>query len=492
MNRALACLASTLLPGSAALAGPLTPPAGPVAPTGRLGPRTEVNAQNTPGDIDSRFKIIQPGSYYLPGNITGVAGAHGIEIAASGVTLDLMGFELRGVPGSLDGINVSLASRNVHIHRGSLRDWDGAGADALNAVNSSLCNILAADNGEDGLSIGAGGLVDRCAALGNGATGIQGAGGPASIRACTAQSNGRDGIQASLGSTIIGSTASVNGSVGINAAAGSTISACAALSNSLGGIYAASGSTIAGCAAFGNGVAGISVASGSMVSACSAQGNDGDGIVAGDRSQVRDSAAGTNAGRGIEAGSSSAVLGATASFNNGIGVLVGDDSRVQGCIANANGVNGIELSTGASALHCTASANTFDGVHSFSRATIEGCQTVDNGRDGIRIGSFGVVRNNVCHNNGVYDLFGSGSGIHATGTDNRIDGNTITRHFRGVYVTADDNLIIRNTAGDNITHFDVAAGNAEGWTISITGQTLGAFVSEGNGFWAGPWVNFTD
>lgn len=43
-------------------AGDLDPPAGPVTPTGRFGPRTEINATNTPGDADSLFFIGQSGS----------------------------------------------------------------------------------------------------------------------------------------------------------------------------------------------------------------------------------------------------------------------------------------------------------------------------------------------------------------------------------------------------------------------------------------------
>ena len=85
-------------------AGPLDPPAGPVASTGRFGPRTEVNEANTPGGSSSLFRITQPGSYYLGGNITGVAGKNGIEIDADEVTLDLNGFALLGVAGSLDGV----------------------------------------------------------------------------------------------------------------------------------------------------------------------------------------------------------------------------------------------------------------------------------------------------------------------------------------------------------------------------------------------------
>jgi hypothetical protein len=69
------------------VAGPLSPPGGPVASTyktlSEVEPRTAVSLANTPGDADSLFKITQPGSYYLTGNIVGVAGKHGVEIAAA-------------------------------------------------------------------------------------------------------------------------------------------------------------------------------------------------------------------------------------------------------------------------------------------------------------------------------------------------------------------------------------------------------------------------
>src|SRR3954470_4200181 len=91
--------------------GTLTPPGAP-APTmktlDQVEPRTPIDATHTPGDADSLFKITQPGSYYLTANVTGVPAKHGVEIAASGVTLDLNGFDLVGVPGSLDGVSVTL------------------------------------------------------------------------------------------------------------------------------------------------------------------------------------------------------------------------------------------------------------------------------------------------------------------------------------------------------------------------------------------------
>jgi hypothetical protein len=126
-----------------AKAGPLDPPAGPITSTGKtlteVEPRTAITATNTPGDADSVFKITQPGSYYLTGNVTGEVGKHGIEIVVSGVTLDLNGFDLAGVPGmgDFDGILITAPSiTNTSVRNGSVRDW-GATA-SISASPSSL------------------------------------------------------------------------------------------------------------------------------------------------------------------------------------------------------------------------------------------------------------------------------------------------------------------------------------------------------------------
>lgn len=127
--------------------GDLNPPAGAVAATGKrlteIEPRIPLSATTTPGDADSLFKITQRGSYYLTGNLDGVVGKSGIEIAASSVSIDLGGFNVDGssvVGSTLDGIRTSVVAQNIRIANGSLTNWPGDGIDLQSniVVNGSV------------------------------------------------------------------------------------------------------------------------------------------------------------------------------------------------------------------------------------------------------------------------------------------------------------------------------------------------------------------
>jgi len=99
-RRALLAGAGVLSAAAIAAGGPLNPPSGPVSSTPGPEPRTAINATNTPGTALAEFRISQPGSYYLPGNIAAPAGASGILVDASDVTIDLMGFAIQGAGGA--------------------------------------------------------------------------------------------------------------------------------------------------------------------------------------------------------------------------------------------------------------------------------------------------------------------------------------------------------------------------------------------------------
>lgn len=256
----IAVVACALLAASL-YAGELYPPPGPVEPTGRFGPRTEINDANTPGDANSLFKITEPGSYYLAGNHTGEAGKHGIHIIAHNVTLDLNGFTLFGVEDSQYGVRVVEGYNNIVVKNGCARDWGVSGIE----MGSSLCcqatDLRSINNGVDGIHVGRG-VVTRCAVRGNGFRGIS-VGRGSSVSHCTAESNGGYGFLTSPSVTLLNCGAYANTGHGFRVNSGCVVTSCTAWENGGDGINAAEagggaeGCTVAGCAVRENGGAGI-------------------------------------------------------------------------------------------------------------------------------------------------------------------------------------------------------------------------------------------
>jgi len=70
-----------------------------------------------------------------------------------------------------------------------------------------------------------------------------------------------------------------------------------------------------------------------------------------------------------------------------------------------------------------------------------------------------VVLANTCSFNGNG---GDGAGIHATGSDNRIEGNNCTVADRGIDVDVAGNIIIKNTCAGNTINWVIAANNVVG------------------------------
>ncbi len=258
-------LSSFILLPSSFGQGSLTPP-GPPGPTMRtleqIEPRTPIT--NLP------YTITAPGSYYVTTNLTGNPG--GITIAASGVTLDLMGFELVG--GTGNGIFVSGSRTNIAVRNGTVRGWSGVGVDTSFSFNSQLERLRVSNNGSSGIFAGGGSTVSGCTAQSNGSSGIF-AGSGSTVSGCTARSNGGDGILADFGSTVSGCTARSNGDNGISALNGSTVSGCTASFNGDDGIFVGPASTVSGCTASSNAGDGIQVSGACRVvdNTCYSNGN---------------------------------------------------------------------------------------------------------------------------------------------------------------------------------------------------------------------------
>lgn len=239
-------------------------------------------------------------------------------IRASNVTLDLCGFGLVGVAGSLHGIEVPVAQANLAISGGTVRDWGGAGLNGALAVNCQLKNLRAFNNGANGLHVDQGSTVVNCAARSNGLSGIV-AGNASTVRDCAARNNGQDGVQAGAGSLLAHCTGRDNVDDGIQAGDGSTLTACA-------------GSTVRGCAARANGGDGVAVTNGCQVVGNTCEGN--------------------SAGAGVRASGTNNRIDSNHVVNNGAGILVsssgnvivrnsGSDNAPNYSIANGNDVGPI-------------------------------------------------------------------------------------------------------------------------------------------------------
>jgi parallel beta-helix repeat protein len=239
-----------LATGACTLAGPLDPPAGPITstakPLGEVEPRIAINAVNTPGDANSVYRVEFPGSYYLTGNLVGATGKRGIEIAASGVSIDLNGFELIGVSGSLEGIVVEgFQSDNVEVRNGTVRNWGSHGVDyAVGGSGGSVVrDVRAGFNGGDGIRASNGNVVTGCAAYRNTGSGFSLFFGCA-VSACTSYQNTGSGYASSTGCTIAGCIAQSNTADGMTLSGASAVVGCSLSSNGANGILATTGSTI--------------------------------------------------------------------------------------------------------------------------------------------------------------------------------------------------------------------------------------------------------
>lgn len=302
-------LVSVVMTAAPALAGPLTPPPGPITSTHKtlteVEPRIPINSANTPGDANSTFRIAQPGSYYLAGNIIGSAGKHGIEVAASGVTIDLNGFELDGTPaGTLDGINVPGGGPlNLTIINGSVRAWGNAGINLAAANSTRVEGIVAASNAGDGIR----------------------AGGYAVIARCSAYNNAGAGISVGFGGSITNSTSASNTGTGISLGSGSSVSQCASIFGGANGVASGVNCIVTHC----------------TISNCSA-----DGVRAGGTTSVIGCVVGENGGDGIECSFGCFIQNNSCGFNGVSAVaagihVTGSNCRIEGnnCTGNDFGID---------------------------------------------------------------------------------------------------------------------------------------------------------
>ena len=190
---AVAALLSTLNPqlSTTFAQGSLTPP-GPPAPTmktlAQIEPRTPISSLP--------LTITNAGSYYVTTNLVGVNGQNGITISNGNVTLDLNGFALLGVPGSLKGVFVSGTYTNLTVRNGTVSGWGGAGVDAYFGASHNLVfeRLTVSANGGYGIITAAASVVRDCLSQSNQSYGIYSSGGL--ISGCVVRDSGDNGIVA--------------------------------------------------------------------------------------------------------------------------------------------------------------------------------------------------------------------------------------------------------------------------------------------------------
>ncbi len=308
MRRPIALSLGLLGLGAVALclAGPLDPPVGPVGSTYKtltqVEPRIPIGSDTTPGDAQATFVISTSGSYYLTGNLTGQAQKYGIRVTVPGVTIDLMGFELSGVPGSYAGILAMTDAKGLHVRNGTIRGW---GSDGVNAEATRGCvfDALRLMHCQSGIRLGRAATITDSTVTANTSYGITGD--MSVVRGCTASANGSNGISLSDGGVIESCTATNNGGDGIAALFRATIISCTASSNANDGIFAQSGCTVKQCTSASNTENGIRVHSGCLVvgNTCYQNGSgagDGAGILGiGNSTRIEDNTV-TDNDRGID------------------------------------------------------------------------------------------------------------------------------------------------------------------------------------------------
>lgn len=160
------------------------------------------------------FVITNSGSYYLTASLTGTSGQAGISVQANNVTLDLNGFTLSGVAGSLQGI-VASNVQGLVVYNGTISGWAGTGLDASTAFNCRIERLIASGNGSHGVSVASGSVISDCVASANGGDGIK-IGSSCNVLNNLSQTNGAAGIEATgTGNRIEGNSVVGNSGNGI-------------------------------------------------------------------------------------------------------------------------------------------------------------------------------------------------------------------------------------------------------------------------------------
>jgi parallel beta-helix repeat protein len=349
-----------------------------------------------------------------------------------------------------NGIHVTVAGVTIDLRGFEISRSSGSGGSGiLIDATAHRCTV------RDGSFTGFGNAIQSTARAGaflhlaaSGCTGTSLAafftGSNSEVVGCRAHDNAGGGIFGGEGSVIRDSTAANNGSSGIVASSGSTLTNCSALNNGgAAGIDTGNACTLEGCSAINNtALYGIQVGAGSTVSHCVARGN-------------------------------------TSSDSESYGIYAATECLIFACAATDN------LSSNA-----TPTGSTGGGIRVDSDSTVKDCVAQGNKGDGVKVTGTCLVLQNQCASNGFNA--GDGAGIHASGSANRIESNNVVSNDRGIDVDGTSNLIVKNSARNNTSNYEIALNNKVGVIVSapnsalISGSTGGAGVGSTD-----PWANIS-
>ena len=275
------CAALILCALAAPALAQLDPPPGPVAPAfktlDQVEPSTPIGPDSTPGDADSIFRITAPGHYHLTQNYRiDAPGMAMIEIATSGVTLDLRGFQLKADSHDMLSVIRANGARRITVRNGIVEGLSGGDGVDLEGCWSCVVEGVNATGGRRGID----------------------AGNQAIVRNCTVSSVGQTGIYAGKGSVIEGCTlwhATVGDVNAIVIGQGSVVRNCAVDQWAKIGVVAGKDSRVVDCSINDCDFAGVYIDEGASISGCTIGNGDGFGIYALSKAKI-DNCSITNCG----------------------------------------------------------------------------------------------------------------------------------------------------------------------------------------------------
>jgi parallel beta-helix repeat protein len=405
---------------SLCFAGSLQPTAAP-APTMKTLDQVEPRIPIPAGTGMATYTISTPGSYYFEGDRT--ATARGITISSANVTLDLMGYTLKGSDsGTNYGIFLSGDCNNVEIRNGTVRDFGSYGiySNDYDAFSTRLIKLRVMSNKNRGVYLLSYSHL---------------------IQDCTFAENRYYGISINTG-TISNCIVYNNNGYGINMGDSTIITDCVVYDNNGVGIDADDGCTITNCDSYNNNGTGINIGTGSTIDKCSSYSNSSHGFWLGLGTVITNSAANDNESYGIYLNSDCVVNKCSFSSNNDVGIFASHGSRIS---------------------ECTVSRNDDDGIY-------------------VSGSNCAVIGNNCVYNGaGVTD----GAGIRAISTQNRLESNAVNGNDYGIAVTGTNNFVVKNSASANTSgNYSIAAGNSYGPIADVAGDGDISGTANANHPWA--------